>query len=327
MIIDKFKEGWTMRSISSIFDLPQITWRKILSESKFNMKKKKVSETQNKLPYKIEQRDIDIVREYFEINVYKKMTLESLWTFLKEKKIGGTQLSKSGVRYLVTQFWSIRIREHIFSQSKMTNNDRVRDFCDAASLLLFLEKSGYHLIFVDEFHVSMHSSSLYNWSPRGYPSIMPVDLDPWVASFVVAVSKRKIEGIVVSTGSINKKSFAQFKKDIWNGLNEENSDDPKGWFIMDNSSVHKNEHVIKTVENQRIRCITIPLYSLRLNAAEKIIAVLKAKKRQKWIATKQLNLSLIKSIVYGIQSETWRKWVESSITETLQKLRIMKIRL
>ena len=103
MIIDKFKEGCTMRSISSIFGLPQITWRKILLESKFKMKKKKVSETQNKLPYKIEQRDIDIVREYFEINVYKKMTLESIWTFLKEKKIGGTQLSKSGVRYLVTK--------------------------------------------------------------------------------------------------------------------------------------------------------------------------------------------------------------------------------
>ena len=209
----------------------------------------------------------------------------------------------------------------------MTNNDRVRDFCEAASLLLFLEKSGYHLIFVDEFHVSMHSSSLYNWSPRGYPSIMPVDLDPWVASFVVAVSKRKIEGIVVSTGSINKKSFAQFIKDIWNGLNEENSDDPKAWFIMDNSSVHKNEHVIKTVENQRIRCIAIPPYSPQLNAAEKIIAVLKAKIRQKWVRSKQLNLSLIKSIVDGIPSETWRKWVESSRTETLQKLRIMKIRL
>ena len=163
----------------------------------------------------------------------------------------------------------------------MTNNDRVRDFCEAASLLFFLEKSGYLLNFVDEFHVSMHSSSLYNWSPRGYLPIIPVDLDTWVASIVVAVSKRKIEGIVVSTGSINKKSFAQFIKDIWNGLNEKNSDDPKSWFIMDNSSVHKNEHVIKTVENQRIRCITIPFYSPQLNAAEKIIAVLKAKIRQK----------------------------------------------
>ena len=142
------------------------------------MKEKNVSETQNKLPYKIEQRDIDIVREYFEINVYKKMTLESIWTFLKEKKKGGTQLSKSGVRYLATKIMNIRIRKHLFSQSKMTNKDRVRDFCETASLLLFLEKSGYHLIFVDEFHVSMHSSSLYNWIPRGYHSIMLVDLDP-----------------------------------------------------------------------------------------------------------------------------------------------------
>ena len=79
----------------------------------------------------------------------------------------------------------------------------------------------------------------------------------------------------MSTGSINKKLFVQFINDIWNELNEENSDDPKAWFIMNKSSVHKNEHVIKTVENQRIRCITIPPYSPQLNAAEKTIAILK----------------------------------------------------
>ena len=101
------------------------------------MKKKKVNETQNKLPYKIEQRDIDIVREYFEINVYKKMALESICTFLKEKKIGGTQLSKSGFRYLVTKILKYSYKRAHISQSKMTNNDRVRDFCKAASYSSF----------------------------------------------------------------------------------------------------------------------------------------------------------------------------------------------
>ena len=60
----------------------------------------------------------------------------------------------------------------------MSNQERVSDFFDAAYLQPYLENRGYELIYVDEFHVSMKSSTLYNWSLKGYSAVISVDPDP-----------------------------------------------------------------------------------------------------------------------------------------------------
>ena len=72
----------------------------------------------------------------------------------------------------------------------MTSTERIRDFFEAANLQVYLEVSGYELVYVDEFHVSMKSSAVYNWSCKGCPAILTIEPEPWIMSFVVALSRK-----------------------------------------------------------------------------------------------------------------------------------------
>ena len=103
----------------------------------------------------------------------------------------------------------------------MAYAERVRDFFEAAHLQTFLEEAGYELVYVDEFHVSMKSSAVYNWSFKGCPSILSIEPDPWIMSFVVALSRKQIEGILASSASINSKMFIWFMKDLSNIIEKE----------------------------------------------------------------------------------------------------------
>lgn len=89
----------------------------------------------------------------------------------------------------------------------MLCHERVRDFIEAACLQALLEKRGYSLLYVDEFHFSLHSTKNYNWSRRSTPAMLSVDPETWTMSFVIAISRRKVEGVMASDHSIEKKSF------------------------------------------------------------------------------------------------------------------------
>ena len=52
-----------------------------------------------------------------------------------------------------------------------------------------------------------------------------------------------------------------------------------------------------------IPCITSPPYSPQLNAAEKVIALIKSKLRNEWIRGRGMSMGLIKNIVDDISPE------------------------
>jgi len=56
-----------------------------------------------------------------------------------------------------------------------------------------------------------------------------------------------------------------------------------------------------------MRCITIPPYSPQLNAAEKVIAVIKNRLKQQWISSKVPSLSLVKEIIDEVSQETCKR--------------------
>ena len=90
--------------------------------------------------------------------------------------------------------------------------ERVKDFFEAAYLQTFFKEAGYESVYVDEFHVSMKSSAVYNWNFKECPSILSIEPDPWIMSFVVALSRKLVEGILASIASINSKMFIWFKR-------------------------------------------------------------------------------------------------------------------
>ena len=54
----------------------------------------------------------------------------------------------------------------------MLTKERNKDFFESVYIQYFLEQGGNTQIFVDEFHINLRNSKLYNWSPRKSPAII-----------------------------------------------------------------------------------------------------------------------------------------------------------
>ena len=92
----------------------------------------------------------------------------------------------------------------------MLRVERKREFFESAFVQYFLEQNESTLVYIDEFHVSLRNSKIYNWSPRGSPAIISINHDAWTMSFIIAMSSRGIEGIKASTSSINSEVYIWF---------------------------------------------------------------------------------------------------------------------
>ena len=120
-------------------------------------------------------------------------------------------------------------------------------------------------------------------------------------------------------------TFIWFINDVWTELQRGESSMNNAWIVIDNWSVHKSKIVKDFVKKRGIRWITIPPYSLQLNAAEKAIAVIKGKLRKEWIASKELSLNLIRKIVDSMGPKICNGWITSSRFETFKKMKTIKI--
>ena len=144
----------------------------------------------------------------------------------------------------------------------------------------------YTLVYIDEFHVSIRSSALYNWSPRDYPATFAINPDPWVISVIIALSSSKIEGIMVASKSINKKMFQLLVNDLCNQLDQEDSDTKNIFLIFDNARIHCCKDNQEFMVRSGMRWLRIPHYSPQLNAAEKAIDLIKVKLKKAWLEKK-----------------------------------------
>ena len=206
----------------------------------------------------------------------------------------------------------------------MRSKENFRNFYEAAFLQHQLKWLGYKLIFADEFHISFKDSSFYNWSKRIFPAVLEINPDSQIMSFVIAISSTKVEGLMASMGSIIAKSFSLFIYDICEAIQDSETNPEKTWFIFDNTSLHRSKEFSKFVQKKRIKCLTIPPYSPQLNPAEKIIAYIKSKIRECWLASKTLSLNLIRAIVDNMNPDTWDKCIRSSTLEAFKVMKIMK---
>ena len=82
--------------------------------------------------------------------------------------------------------------------------------------------------------------------------------------------------------------------------------------------------MVEGIQRDGIRSVTITHYSPLLNAAEKMIAVLKSKMKQVIVSGRSLSLNRIKDIIDAVSSRTCRRWVEESQFEVYHKLQQMK---
>ena len=188
-----------------------------------------------------------------------------------------------------------------------------------------MEQGGSTLVYVDEFHVSLRNSKLYNWSSRGSPAIISVNHDSWTMSFIIAISNRGVEGVKAITKSINTEIFIWFLEDIWERLTDEGEVAKDPVIVWDNASLHVWKDSTEFMVKRGIRCVTITPYSSQLNPAEKVIGLIKNKLREAWINNQQLSIKLFREILDMITSEAWKGWINSSRIEALNKMKLFNV--
>ena len=206
----------------------------------------------------------------------------------------------------------------------MLRVERKREFFESAFVQYFLEQNESTLVYIDEFHVSLRNSKLYNWSPRGSPAIISINHDAWTMSFIIAMSSRGIEGIKASTSSINSEVYIWFWEDVWKKLTSKSGGVKDPVIICDNASLHIWKESAEFMLKHGIKWVTITPYSPQLNAAEKIIGFIKNKLREAWLNGKPLSIAILKQILDKITPEIWNGWIKSSKTEIMNKMKIFK---
>ena len=71
----------------------------------------------------------------------------------------------------------------------------------------------------------MKFSAVYNWSFKECPSILTIEPEPWIMIFVVALSRKQVEGILASNASINSEMYKWFMKDVANLIEKKRAEE------------------------------------------------------------------------------------------------------
>ena len=67
--------------------------------------------------------------------------------------------------------------------------ERKRDLFEAAYLQYALDENGYSLIYLEEFHINMHSEEMHNLSPINTKAIIFVNQNSWIMLFELLSQK------------------------------------------------------------------------------------------------------------------------------------------
>ena len=155
--------------------------------------------------------------------------------------------------------------------------ENIRKFFESSLLMLRLDQNNVELIYFDEFSVNTRHSSFKGWIIKGSKGYIKTHNDSFTMSFIWALSKTKIYGILGSSGTINAKILQYFIEQMITQRNQ-NSENLYRPFalVMDNASVHVSSSMQTFYKSSKLKVITIPPYSPSLNPTEKLIGSIKA---------------------------------------------------
>ena len=90
-----------------------------------------------------------------------------------------------------------------------------RKFFESAWVQSILENQGVELIYLDEFSINTRHLKYEGWSSVGYKGYISVNLEEFSMSFIWALSKEQVYGIMGFPGSIDHTVVRHFIKLLW----------------------------------------------------------------------------------------------------------------
>ena len=157
-----------------------------------------------------------------------------------------------------------------------TRPENWRKFFESAWVQSILEKQGVELIYLDEFSINTRHLIYKGWSSVGHKGYISVNLEEFSMSFIWALSKERVYGIVSCPGSIDHTVVRHFIKLLWAYRDEiPSSTNTPFAIVFDNASVHTCSPMVEFYEKSHLKVVSICPYSPSLNPWEKLICAIK----------------------------------------------------
>ena len=181
---------------------------------------------------KLDSNKLGLIQNYWNTNKYDNFTANDVRLHLQNEIGDGWSISLSSVTRCLKNSIGLSYKKVNKIHPKILKWENKRKMLEAALLQQKLNEEKVTVIYVDEFKFSWHSSAHYGWSLKGQSGYRGVTPGKFQATFMVAFSKTKIQGIIATTHTFNSNIFRYFLHQLSSTLSEDYA------LIWDNSKIH-----------------------------------------------------------------------------------------
>ena len=126
---------------------------------------------------------------------------------------------------------------------KVVINKNKRKILEDASIQINLIKEGATVVYVDEFKYSCHKSGIYGWVYKGKSGNRKLIPGKFQATFIAAVSAKKIHEVLPTTKTISSQVFKYFLCKLVQSMDKNYA------IVCDNSKVHVSKLIRDFLKN------------------------------------------------------------------------------
>ena len=143
----------------------------------------------------------------------KYFTIQSLRDRLVKENPELRPVSVSTLGRIMKNEMKYRYKKSEVRNPRWFTNEMISSFFESAAIIMKLETEGIEVIYIDEFSLSSKKIGFHGWSKRGCKSYLKHFYQSF--SFVVALSKERIYGIMGEDGTGSTETFKIFLKELW----------------------------------------------------------------------------------------------------------------
>ena len=283
-VIESFKFKFlTQKSIAALFKLNIKQVKCILKH--FEQSLEVQLQIQRKEAYKqrriLNEEQVGWLKDYLAEKKNKRVVVKQIKAALESKfpEIGTISPSTIG-RTLKSRLW-YTYKKLNKQNSASISQQNIQRFIESSMILEALEENGWELIYFDGFGYDPRRQQFYGWCCKGSKGFVKVHDDPINMTFIVAVSKLYLYGVMSIAGTSTSSCIIHFIKSVCKMREaKQGISGTKFIFVADNASVHIASDVEKFVMKYGLRLLTIAPYSPALNPSKYVINCIKSKLRQ-----------------------------------------------
>ena len=280
VIFLRISKGWSLSSLKAKYCLDDQKLNEIFLHFKKRLQEAKTEHRRwlSSRKCKLQPHHIEWIREFCEQNAGQRITWKTVRAKLLEIFEDLSNISLWTIARCLKSKLKMSYRRFESRPIAAFRNEIIRKLFESASLQIKLDKRNIEMIFVDEFKLSSKHWRFRGWAPKCRKGFIKSYSDSFHASFIVALSQKKIYGIMASDITFNASMFQRFIEHMLIMRNKDKESSQLPFIIvLDNNSIHNASAVQKYLKSTKVSWLTIAQYCPWLNPWEKLIGAIKQK--------------------------------------------------